>query len=209
MNVYWLYIGKNITWIINRVCQGKHHYYCCSYLEIHINMYSICMNLNIARILWFVSKHLLCGSGSYRMVGSPHFLDCWNRWQSFRKHVVLHISSPSWSTSTKMLWRPTTPATTSKKHSTRLWRWAVSLHIEKTVAMLHEDHFQIKIYIEEKVQLKRKISWKFTHSQTIQDVDEFVSSSAQIWRDVMLHHLLTNGSSAANGCHQYESPDNW
>ncbi len=38
-----------------------------------------------------------------------------------------------------------------------------------------------------------KICWKFTHSQTIQDVDEFVSSSKQIWRNLALHHLLTNG----------------
>ncbi len=36
----------------------------------------------------------------------------------------------------------------------------------------------------------------FTHPQAIEDVDEFVTSSQQIWRNVALHHLLTNGSSA-------------
>ncbi len=48
-----------------------------------------------------------------------------------------------------------------------------------------------------------------THFQAIQDVDEFVSSSEQIWRNLALHHLLTNGSSAVNGCRQNESPNNW
>ncbi len=47
-----------------------------------------------------------------------------------------------------------------------------------------------------------KICWKVTHTQAIQDVDEFVSLSELIWRNVALHHLLTNGSSAVNGCHQ-------
>ncbi len=43
-----------------------------------------------------------------------------------------------------------------------------------------------------------------THPQFIQDVDEFVSSSEQIWRNLALYHLLTNGSSAVNGCRQNE-----
>ncbi len=34
------------------------------------------------------------------------------------------------------------------------------------------------------------------------------SSSKQIWRNVLLHHLLTSGSFAANGCRQNESPNN-
>ncbi len=38
---------------------------------------------------------------------------------------------------------------------------------------------------------------------------EFVSSSEQIWRNFALHHLLTNGSSAVNGCRQNESPNSW
>ncbi len=29
----------------------------------------------------------------------------------------------------------------------------------------------------------------------------------QIWRNVALHHLLINGSSAVNGCRQNESPN--
>ncbi len=38
------------------------------------------------------------------------------------------------------------------------------------------------------------ISWKYTHPLAIQDVDEFVSSSEQIWRNVALHHLLIKTS---------------
>ncbi len=34
-----------------------------------------------------------------------------------------------------------------------------------------------------------------------------VSSSEKIWRNVALHHLLSNGSSAVNGCRQNESPN--
>ncbi len=37
------------------------------------------------------------------------------------------------------------------------------------------------------------------------DIDEFVYSWEQIWRNLALHHLLTNGSSAVNGCRQNES----
>ncbi len=60
--------------------------------------------------------------------------------------------------------------------------------------------------INEIVELKMNIYWKFSHSpQAIQDVDEFVSSSEQIWRNLAVHHLLTNGSSAVNGCRQNES----
>ncbi len=38
-------------------------------------------------------------------------------------------------------------------------------------------------------------------------VNEFVSSSKQIWRNLALHHLLTNGFSAVNGCLQNGSPN--
>ncbi len=43
-----------------------------------------------------------------------------------------------------------------------------------------------------------KICWKCT----LRDVDEFVSPSELDWRNVALHHLLTYGSSAVNGCRQ-------
>ncbi len=46
---------------------------------------------------------------------------------------------------------------------------------------------------------------KCAHSEAIQDVDEFVCS--QICINVALHDLLTNGSSAVNGCHQNERPN--
>ncbi len=42
----------------------------------------------------------------------------------------------------------------------------------------------------------------------IQYVDEFVSSSEQIWRNLALHHLLSSGSSTVNGCRQNESKRN-
>ncbi len=54
-----------------------------------------------------------------------------------------------------------------------------------------------------------KICLKCTQPQAIQDVDEFVSSSEQIWRNVVLLHLLSNESSAVNGCRQNESPNSW
>ncbi len=50
-----------------------------------------------------------------------------------------------------------------------------------------------------------KICLKLTQPQAIQDVDELVSSSEQIWRNVELLHLLSNESSAVNGCRQNES----
>ncbi len=56
---------------------------------------------------------------------------------------------------------------------------------------------------------KIRTCWKCPRSQAVQDVDEFVSLSEQIWRNVALHHLLTNGSSAVNGCRQNESPNSW
>ncbi len=50
---------------------------------------------------------------------------------------------------------------------------------------------------------------KSYYFQAIQDVDEFVYSSEQIWIIVALHHLLTNGSFAVNGCRQNESLNSW
>ncbi len=60
-----------------------------------------------------------------------------------------------------------------------------------------------------------KICFKFTHPQAIQDefcmawVDEFVSSSEKIWRNLELHNLSTNVSSVVNGCRQNESLNSW
>ncbi len=47
------------------------------------------------------------------------------------------------------------------------------------------------------------------HPQTIQDVDEFVSSLEKILRNLTLHHFITKGSFAANECHQNENPNGW
>ncbi len=57
-----------------------------------------------------------------------------------------------------------------------------------------QRHSQQKLY--------HNTNTKFNY---IQDIDEFVSSSEQIWRNVALYHLFTNGSSAVNGCRQNES----
>ncbi len=42
----------------------------------------------------------------------------------------------------------------------------------------------------------------------MQDVNEFVSSSENIWRNLALHHLFTIGSSTVNGCRQNEKHEN-
>ncbi len=49
---------------------------------------------------------------------------------------------------------------------------------------------------------KENVLKSFSHLQAIQDVDEFVFFIRKA-----LHHLLTNGSSAVNGCCQNESPN--
>ncbi len=50
-------------------------------------------------------------------------------------------------------------------------------------------------------------NWKF--AKNFQDVDEIASSSERIWGNLALRHLLSNGSSAVNGCRQNESPNSW
>ncbi len=49
--------------------------------------------------------------------------------------------------------------------------------------------------------------WKFTPSDHLRC--ELVSSWKPIWWNEALHHLLTSGSSAVNGCRQNESPHIW
>ncbi len=51
----------------------------------------------------------------------------------------------------------------------------------------HVDHMQ-STDAEVKVCTKMKISWKFTHSQAIKDMDEIVSWSEQIWRNCINAH---------------------
>ncbi len=53
---------------------------------------------------------------------------------------------------------------------------------------------------------KTEKCWKFI--QAMPDVDEFVSSSEQIWRNLALHHLFTSGSSTVNGSRQNEKHEN-
>ncbi len=42
------------------------------------------------------------------------------------------------------------------------------------------------------------ICWKMSHLQADPDVDEFASSSEQIWRNVAFHDLFSSGCSAVN-----------
>ncbi len=56
---------------------------------------------------------------------------------------------------------------------------------------------------------ENEILLKMDSFHIIQDADEFVSSSEQVWKKIALHHLLINGSSAMNGCRQIESPNSW
>ncbi len=65
----------------------------------------------------------------------------------------------------------------------------------------------LRLWLKAIIHLKMKICWKCTRPQAIPDVDEFVSSSEKFWRNLALHHLLTNGSSAVNGCRQNKSLD--
>ncbi len=97
----------------------------------------------------------------------------------------------------------------NNKHSDRLRelvfkvhviRWAASLKQLPSVRDLKKHNF--------KESFTQK--WAFAENVlTIQDVDEFVSSSEQICRNVALHHFLTSGCSAVNGCRQNESPKSW
>ncbi len=55
-----------------------------------------------------------------------------------------------------------------------------------------------------------KIFFKRTHPQAIHDVDEFDHQNRFGEISILaLHHLLTNGSSAVNGCRRNESPNSW
>ncbi len=54
---------------------------------------------------------------------------------------------------------------------------------------------------------QKKKCRKCTHPQTIQNIDEFVSSSEKIWINVSLCHFLTNESFAVDGCRYNESPN--
>ncbi len=72
---------------------------------------------------------------------------------------------------------------------------------DRTTAMKVMNSLSYKFgSLKEMVHPEMKTSWKCTRPKAIQDVDEFVSSSEQIWRNVALHHLLTSGASAVNGC---------
>ncbi len=55
------------------------------------------------------------------------------------------------------------------------------------------------------VHSKMKICLTITHPETIQDVAEFIFSIATD----LENNLLTNGSSAMNGCSQNESSNSW
>ncbi len=88
----------------------------------------------------------------------------------------------------------TEKANRSKNHGEtpmlqKIWKWKNNCGTFKRIV-----HPKMKMY---------------THPQAKQDVDEFDCSSEQIWRNLALHHLLINGSSAVNGCRHNESPNSW
>ncbi len=58
-------------------------------------------------------------------------------------------------------------------------------------------------FTRERTKFKGIVHLKMTSLGAIQDVDEFVSSSKQFWRNLALHQLLTNKYSAVNGCRFY------
>ncbi len=44
----------------------------------------------------------------------------------------------------------------------------------------------------------------------IYNIDDFISSLEQIWRNEALHHLITKGSwKEVNGCRQNKSPNSY
>uniref|UniRef100_A0A9J8DAN6 Programmed cell death 10b n=1 Tax=Cyprinus carpio carpio TaxID=630221 RepID=A0A9J8DAN6_CYPCA len=49
--------------------------------------------------------------------------------------------------------------------------------------------------------------YQYQNRRVIKDAGEIVSSWEWTFRNLALHHLLINGSSAVNGCHQNESPN--
>ncbi len=65
------------------------------------------------------------------------------------------------------------------------------------------------LFIKVTVHPKFKIYWKCIHPQVIQELDELLSVSEQIWGNLALHHLLASLSSAVNGCRQNDSPNSW
>ncbi len=85
-----------------------------------------------------------------------------------------------------------------------------ALHIDtflKRSCIWSQDKFQ-SAKLKGIIHPKMKICWKCTQPQAIQNVDDFVFSSEQIWRNLTLHHFITNGSSV-NGCRQNESPNSF
>ncbi len=82
-----------------------------------------------------------------------------------------------------------------ERQGRRSWNWSLE--------------FTVRLLLKERFTQKWQTSWKCTHSQALPDVDEFVSSLKHIRKNAALHHLLTNGSSAVNGCRQNESPNSW
>ncbi len=95
-------------------------------------------------------------------------------------------------------------------HSRALQQWrGESVHrISHVTEEMHLMHFCMNNEVlKGLVNPKMNICWIYSHS--IQNVDEFVSSWEQILRNVALHHLLTDGSSAVNGCRQNEIRNSW
>ncbi len=77
-------------------------------------------------------------------------------------------------------------------------------HLWKIILILKPHNYMQNQYTWKKIVFhcfkgivhpKMYIYWKCTHPQAIQDINNFVSLSKQIWGNLALHHLLTNGCS--------------
>ncbi len=79
--------------------------------------------------------------------------------------------------------------------------------IIRSIPSMHSVLKPVKLSIKEIIHPKMKMCGKCTLPQAI--LDEYVSSLEQIWSNWTWQHLLTNGSSAVNGCRQNESSNNW
>ncbi len=95
-----------------------------------------------------------------------------------------------------------------------IWLFGVSVQACPFIGPCFSVWTVLQSYIDEHYMLKKCHPknlnlLKMYSTLALQDVCMFVCSLEEIWRNVALHHLLTNGSSAVNGCRQNESPNSW
>ncbi len=132
--------------------------------------------------------------------GSNKHLNTWKHLGQYLKSCLNQIYHKVWHCRNRVTQLP--PMTTYRnsyrnKFYAVWWYWRLGPK-KKVWPGRKYKWFIIKGIVHPKI----KMYWKCAHPHAIQDVDEFVSSWEQIWRNVALHQLLTNRSSAVNGCRQ-------